>query len=151
VTYYSAISTPGAHTCLVAAPALTCDVRGLTDGTAYTFTVQALTGAGWSPSSGPSNAVTPVAVPRPTITITGAREGKRITVSGSTTGMRMGAILNPWVRLARQAAYAQGSAEVLVSLDGTFAWSRRTGREASVYMQTPDGSVRSNTVTIRNR
>ena len=147
VTYYLATSSPGGRTCLTSS--LSCTVAGLTNGTAYAFTAQALTGAGWSAASDPSEAVTPVAVPRPTITITGAREGKRITVSGTTTGMGMGAILRPWVRLAGQSAYAQGSAEVLVSMDGTFAWSRRAGREASVYMQTPDGSVRSNTVTIR--
>ena len=147
VTYYLATSAPGGRTCLTSG--LSCTVAGLTNGTAYTFRVQALNGAGWSVSSEPSNAVTPAAVPRPTITITGAREGKRITVSGTTTGMGMGAILRPWVRLAGQSAYAQGSAEVLVSMNGTFAWSRRAGREASVYMQTQDGSVRSNTVTIR--
>ena len=149
VTYYLATSSPGGRTCLTSS--LSCTVAGLTNGTAYTFRVQALTGAGWSPSSDPSEAVTPVAVPRLTVTITGAREGKRISVSGSTTGMGMGAILHPWVRLAGQSTYSQGSAEVLVSMDGTFAWSRRAGREASVYMQTPDGSVRSNTVVITGR
>ncbi|MFM9133889.1 MAG: IPT/TIG domain-containing protein [bacterium] len=147
VSHYLATSSPGGRTCLTSS--LSCMVAGLTNGTAYTFTVQALNGAGWSAASGPSNAVTPLAAARPSITITGGREGKRITVSGSTTGMGMGAILRPWVRLGGQSAYSQGSSQVLVGMDGTFAWSRRTGREASVYMQTPDGSVRSNTVTIR--
>ena len=149
VTHYLAISTPGEHTCLVAAPALTCDVRGLTNGTAYTFAVKALTGAGWSASSEPSNSVVPRAKAAPSIVIMGTREGKRIEVSGSTTGFGMGAILNPWVRLAGQSAYTQGSAQVLVSMDGTFRWGRTTGKKASVYMETPDGSVRSNAVTIR--
>lgn len=39
--------------------------------------------------------------------------------------------------------------QVLVGVDGTFEWGRRTAKEGSVFMQTPDGSVRSNTVTIR--
>jgi hypothetical protein len=72
-------------------------------------------------------------------------------VSGSTTGFGIGAILNPWVKMAGQSAYSQGKAQVLVSMDGTFAWGRKTGKKASVYMQTPDGAVRSNTVTVQAR
>lgn len=151
VSHYLATSVPGAHTCLVAAPALSCDVMGLTNDTAYTFTVKALTGAGWSASSEPANVVVPRASAGPSIVITGARVGQRIEVTGSTTGFGMGAILEPWVRLPGQTAYAQGSSRVLVSMDGTFTWGRTTGKKASVYMQTPDDSVRSNTVTIRAR
>lgn len=149
VSHYSAISPPGAHTCLVAGPALTCDVRGLTNGKAHIFTAQALTGAGWSVSSAPSNEVVPRGAPRRAIVITGSRDGKRITVKGSTTGFDTGAILDPWVRMAGQWAYAQGAAQVLVSMDGTLTWSWMAGKRVSVYMQTPDGSVRSNTVKIR--
>ena len=111
--------------------------------------MRALTGAGWSASSKPSNVVVPRASAEPSIVITGSRDGQRIQVSGSTTGFGMGAILNPWVRLAGQSAYSQGSAQVLVSMDGTFEWGRTTGKRVFVYMQTPDESVRSNTVAIR--
>ena len=149
VSHYLATSAPGAHTCLVVVPALTCEVGGLSNGTAYTFTVKALTGAGWSAASEPSNAVVPRPSAGPSIVITGSRDGNRIEVTGMTYGFGIGAILNPWVRLAGQTAYSQGSAQVLVSMDGTFAWGRTTGKKVSVYMQTPDGSVRSNTVTIR--
>ena len=61
---------------------------------------------------------------------------------------RTGAILNPWVKLAGQTTYSQGTAEVLVSLDGTFEWGRKSGKKAYVYVQTPDGSVGSNAVSI---
>jgi len=72
-------------------------------------------------------------------------------VTGSTTGFGMGAILKPWVKLADQSTHSQGVAQVLVSMDGTFDWGRVTNKRASVYMQTPDGLVRSNTVTIPGR
>ena len=149
VTNYQVTSSPGGRVCLTSG--LSCEVSRLTNGTAYTFTVKALTGAGWSPASDPSNVVTPVATPRPTITITGAREGKRIAVTGAATVMGMGAVLTPWVRLSGQSSFAAGSARVLVSLDGTFQWSRTAERKVSVYMQTPDGVAKSNTVTIEAR
>lgn len=149
VSNYLVTSSPGGRTCVTVS--LSCSVAGLSNGTAYTFTVKALTGAGWSAASDPSNVVTPVAPVRPSITITGSRDGKRIEVAGSSTGLGMGAVLNPWVQLAGQSAYSPGSAQVLVSMDGTFEWGRKAGKKASVYMQTPDGSVRSNTVTIRSR
>ena len=59
VSTYKATAAPGGESCLVVAPALTCTVTGLANGTPYTFTVEALNGAGWSPKGGPSNAVTP--------------------------------------------------------------------------------------------
>jgi len=36
-------------------------------------------------------------------------------------------------------------------VDGTFEWSRNAGKRISVYVATPDGSMRSNTVTISAR
>ena len=53
--------------------------------------------------------------------------------------------------MAGQASYSEGSATLLVSADGTFEWSRRSGKWVSIYVMTPDGSVRSNTVTIAAR
>lgn len=151
VSHYLAISTPGAHTCLVAAPALTCDVTSLSNGTAYTFTVQALTGAGWSVPSDPSEAVVPRRDAGSSVVITGAREGKRIVIAGKTAGFGMGGVLDPWLRLPGQSTFSKGATTILVSRDGTFEWSRRTGKRASVYVTTPDGSTRSNTVVIPAR
>lgn len=65
VSTYRATSNPGGATCLAMAPQLTCEVTGLRNGTTYTFTVTALTGAGWGEASSPSNPVTPTADPEP--------------------------------------------------------------------------------------
>jgi hypothetical protein len=83
---------------------------------------------------------------KPSITITGSRDGDRIAVTGTTTGFGMGGELKPWLRLAGQGSFTQGVATILVSMDGSFNWGRRAWRQVSVYVATPAGDVRSNTV-----
>ena len=129
---------------------LTCEVTGLTNGTTYTFTVKALNGAGWSAESAPSNAVTPKAATKPSITIVGSRsaDGARIEIRGTTTDL-VGKEVRPWVRFPGQSAYAQGSAVITVDSGGNFTWSRKANKKTYVYF-THD-AVKSNTVTIAAR
>lgn len=68
ITSYRVTSSPGGKVCLAAASP--CVVKGLTGGTAYTFTVSALNGAGYGPESAPSGAVTPTPGPTPSPTPT---------------------------------------------------------------------------------
>jgi len=129
------------------ASALTCEVTGLTNGTANTFTVKALIVAGWSVASHPSNAVTPTPVARQAIVISESRDGKRIEVSGSTTGMGMGGLVTPWSSPSL-GAFTAGRA-VELSMDGTFEWSRRAGRTMVWRVYFTADEVRSNTVIFR--
>jgi large repetitive protein len=153
VTDYSVTASPGGGTCLVEAPARTCDIRGLTNGTSYTFRAKALNGAGWGPYSDPSNAVTPRGPAQGSIVIAGSRGVVKgspgVIVTGTSTELGAGAILRPWVRLPGQTSYAEGGARILVDASGAFTWQRRTGKVVYVYMQTEDASLRSNRVIIR--
>ena len=62
ITGYTVTSSPGGLTCTTNG-ALSCVVTGLTNGTAYTFTVVAGSAGGDGPASNPSAAVTPYTTP----------------------------------------------------------------------------------------
>ena len=151
ITNYQVRSAPSGGTCLTTT--LSCQVQGLANGSAYTFEVRALNGGGWGPWSTASDSVTPIAPARPSVLISGSRESVRgkhgIVVNGTSSGLGMGAILKPWTRVAGQSTFTQGAAQILVSMSGDFDWERRAAKRISVYVQTPDGSARSNTLTIR--
>lgn len=149
ISNYLARSTPGGKTCLVAAPTLTCTVAGLTNGTAYTFTVEALNGAGWSSPSLPSAAVTPTRAQ--SIVITGSRDAadpRLILVKGTSSGLA-GSMAVPFVRLPGQTEYSEGTGTRTIDVGGRFEWQRKTGKKAYVYFMS--GDVKSNTVVIDAR
>ena len=63
ITGYTATSSPGGRTCSWTTGTLQCVVTGLTNGTAYTFTVTATSAGGTGSASAASAAVTPFTVP----------------------------------------------------------------------------------------
>jgi chitodextrinase len=67
ITGYTITSSPGGITGTAAAGATSGTVNGLTNGTAYTFTVHANNGVGASAESAASNSVTPAAVDWPRV------------------------------------------------------------------------------------
>ena len=151
VTDYEVASAPTGGSCLVKAPAVSCTVLGLANGTSYTFTVRALNGAGWGARSGPSNAVTPSPSVVKTIQITGSRDAsdtRVVRVTGTTTDL-VGEQVTPWVRFPGQTTFTAGVGVQAVAADGTFAWSRATGKKVHVYFT--HGSIKSNTVVIPAR
>lgn len=85
---YTVTSRPGGLTCTSVIPG--CVVTGLTNGTAYTFTVIARNAAGSSLASAPSAAVTPDAAPLvgplPPVTFTvKAKPGRKVVVRWSAS------------------------------------------------------------------
>jgi len=150
VTNYQVMSSPSGGMCL--STVLTCEVNGLRNGTDYTFTVRALTGAGWGSWSQPSAVVTPQRPVTPSIMITGSRGEVRgkpgVVVSGTSTGLGMGAILAPLVRTDNRAEFIEGRARILVDTSGEFTWQRRSKQTVHIQMRTPDGALRSNILTI---
>lgn len=77
ITSYTATSNPGSISATVQAPAASITVAGLSNGTAYTFTVTASNANGAGAASAASNSVTPVGVPgAPTIGAATAGNGQ---------------------------------------------------------------------------
>lgn len=59
ITGYTVTAAPGGQTCSALAPTTSCSIAGLTNGTAYSFSVAAYSQAGSSAPSLPSSSVTP--------------------------------------------------------------------------------------------
>jgi hypothetical protein len=86
---------------------------------------------------------TPVGTQR-SITIVGSRaavSGKPgVVVTGTTTGLAEGSVVSVFVRFPGEVSFNKGAAIITIGADGTFTWSRKTGKRISIYMQSEDGT-----------
>ena len=81
ITGYVAEASPGGRTCTTTGTA-SCDITGLTNGTAYTVTVAAVNSAGRGADSVASSAVTPATLPSAPATVSAATASSgQLTVS----------------------------------------------------------------------
>jgi hypothetical protein len=145
VTDYRVTAGPGGASCLAKAPALTCTVTGLTNGTAYTFVVTALNGAGWGAPSQASPAVTPSPACTPALTLAqGTRQpdGRhdRIRTGGTSVCLAEGTRLTPWIRYGNTGEFKEGVASIVVGPQGAYRWTReiRKDKKFTAYVAYED-------------
>jgi hypothetical protein len=80
----------------------------------------------------------------------------RATVSGKpgfqcdgvTSGFAAGSAFIPYFRFPGQTDYSQGIVRLTTDGEGSFTWSRKTGKKVYVYVTSSDGEVNSNRVTV---
>jgi hypothetical protein len=142
ITTYTATATPGGRSCTTTG--LSCVVTGLGNGISYTISLTATNLLG---TSAPT-AVGPVTPRAPAIVITGSRSRQVITVTGATSGLA-GDIVSPWIKPAGQTSFAEGEADVRVTADGSFTWSRKSNKNLHVYFA--HEALRSNTIIFPRR
>lgn len=147
ITDYRVTASTGGGTCVVQAPTTTCTITGLTNGTAYTFTVEALNGGGWG-APGVSNEVTPSAPSQPSIRIEGAYLTDRVEIIGVTLDLPPGILLTPRVRLEGQSDFKPGKGVRTLNKDGSFTWTRRVTGGKAVEVYFTGGGVESNRLTL---
>jgi PKD repeat protein len=83
ITSYVVTSAPGGKTCTSGAAARSCTVTGLTNGSAYTFTIVAVSDAGNSPASNATPSVTPAGKPLAPPSASATAGNHRATVTWS--------------------------------------------------------------------
>jgi len=144
ISEYRVTASPGGVVCIVASPP--CLMTGLINGTAYTFVVEAQNAQGWGPASNPSAVVTPQP---PSVSITGARAGRVVSLDGRSVSVTPGSTVQVWMRIGDDTDFTQGLAVVTVGSDGTFTWERRLNPAKPIVLYVVADQVRSNTAVLR--
>lgn len=133
ITTYRVIASTGERSCIVPVGETSCRVRKLPAGVPVTFTVKALSGAGWGQSSAESEEVTPLSPREVPVELTGTREGRLMTLSGAVAHFRPGTTVVIRIRLAERGKFVTARRSAVLGEDGTFTWTRRIGPARPVY------------------
>ncbi len=96
ITAYTVTTSPGGRTCGLSSGALSCTISGLTNGTAYTFTVTATNTVGTSNSSPATSAVTPATLPDAPTSVAGVSGNTQVVVSWSAPVSNGGAVITAY-------------------------------------------------------
>ena len=150
---YRVTSSPGGFTCTTSAvapdvPRTSCDVTGLANGTAYTFTVTATNAFGVGPASQASSPVTPAA-PAVKLRITGSgRDGGKVYANVATEGLDQGTVVTALVKYTKDGTF-EPTGTRKVKADGTFRWNLSTNSKVWVYFV--QGSAQSKVAVIPAR
>jgi RHS repeat-associated protein len=94
ITSYTATSSPGGLTATVSGGSTTATVSGLTNGTAYTFTVTATNWSGAGPASAASNSVTPAGPPGVPTNVSATAGNGQATVTWTAPSSNGGSAIN---------------------------------------------------------
>ena len=156
VTTYTVLSGPGGKTCTITAPATSCIVTGLTNGTSYTVTVTATNTTGTSPASAPSNAITPTSTTAATTTTTTATSTKiDVVVLPGRTRLRSGETMRIAIRASNSSKATVASVTTCLTLPANLVvthtgGAQRAGRSLCFSLGSlAAGATRTRAVHVR--
>jgi hypothetical protein len=133
ISNYLVQASPGGAVCitrLTDADMTECTYTRLTPGRQYTFTVQALNGAGWGDRSEASNSTTPQNLritesKRTKNTVLFVNRGSTITTRGEAPGFSEGTRIRPWIKIGDRDWEEQTSSTLRVNARSAFSWQRK--------------------------
>ena len=159
VTTYTVLSGPGGKTCTITAPATSCIVTGITNGTSYTFTVTATNTTGTSPASAPSNVITPTSTTLATTTTststTATSTEIEVVVLPGRTRLRSGETMRIAIRASNSSKAAVASVTTCLTLPANLVvthtgGAQRAGRSLCFSLGSlAAGATRTRAVHVR--